>query len=364
VYSPLDVVKDPLYVISVIFNPVRFKSRWKLYRDFQRHIRESGAILVTVECAFGDREFALEEHARSAPLVHSGEHKSFGPAHVPPAALMPHQRPAQEYIKIRADYRQELWLKENMANLALQHLPESAKYVAFIDADVMFVRPDWVSETIQQLQHYAVVQMFSTAVDLTPQHDPMQMYRSFGHSYVNNVASDTATAYYAGSGTGGLYYWHPGFAWAWRKDALDKVGGLYDQGMLGAGDHHMAWAMIGQYEKTFPGNASAGYLRSVKKWQDEAAQLHRNVGFVGGTLLHFWHGKKSDRKYNTRWDVLTGANFDPYTDLKKDWRGVYAIQESNIALRDGVRAYFRARSEDSIDMNPYENHLVGEAKKV
>src|SRR5580692_3370665 len=102
-YIPQDNVNHPLYVISVVFNPVRFKRRWNLYRDFQAQVRNAGAILLTVEAALGDREYALQDHAPAwKHSTHSGQplkvdsedpsYRSHGPAPVPVSARMPNSR--------------------------------------------------------------------------------------------------------------------------------------------------------------------------------------------------------------------------------------------------------------------------------
>ena len=110
-YSPKDNVQQPLYVITAIFNAQRYKRRTKLYRDFQLQVRNAGAILLTIEAAFGERTYALEDHAPPGDPTHSGDYKSFGPPQVPPSAAMPHSRLTQDYIKVRVDQQQQqVWL--------------------------------------------------------------------------------------------------------------------------------------------------------------------------------------------------------------------------------------------------------------
>jgi hypothetical protein len=58
--------RDPLYVVTSVFNPLRYQSRIRLYRDFEKYVRDSGAILYTAEVAFGGREFTVTEAGRSA----------------------------------------------------------------------------------------------------------------------------------------------------------------------------------------------------------------------------------------------------------------------------------------------------------
>jgi len=133
---------DKLYVIAVVSNPVRYHSRYRLYRAFEKHVADAGAILLTVEMAFGGRPFEVTQAGN--PL----------------------------HVQLRSDF--ELWHKENLINIGISRLPVEAQYIAWIDADVTFARPDWAQETIQQLQHYAVVQMFSQSTDLGPNHEPFE----------------------------------------------------------------------------------------------------------------------------------------------------------------------------------------------
>lgn len=360
-HTPKDNVEQPLYVITSIFNPVRFKSRWKLYRDFQIHVRNSGAILLTVEAAFGERTHALTEHANPSPtLEHPGEYKSHGPAHVPPSARMPHSRLAQDYIKLRVDQQQEIWLKENILNIGVQHLPEDAKYVAFVDADILFTRPDWVSETLHALQHYDVVQMFSTAINLSSDGLPLEANLSYAYCHLNGYERNTKGNHYLQGKRGHPNSWHTGFAWAWRRESLDKVGGLIEHGILGAGDNHMARALVGRGEESLNPNLAIGYKRRVRDWQRRAEEhIKYNIGYIDGTIMHSWHGTIKNRRYGDRWKILIEHQFDPDHDLKKDWRGVIKLTDKKPKLRDDIRRYFRGRSEDSIDVPGGDYRLTG-----
>jgi hypothetical protein len=129
---------------------------------------------------------------------------------------------------------------------------------------------------------------------------------------------------------------------------------LFDKGILGAGDHHMALAMIGKAEKSLPKGISKGYRDTVLSWQEQAVyEFRKNIGYVPGLITHNWHGSKKNRKYVERWDVLVKNQFDPVKDLIRDNQGLYRLNmahgERSIRLRDDIRRYFRQRSEDSID---------------
>lgn len=134
---------DVLYVVTAISNPSRYLSRYRHYREFEKHIHDSGAILYTAEAALGDREFEVTSDSN------------------------PH------HIQVRGGELSTLWLKENLLNIGTSRLPPEARYVAFVDADVAFARSNWAQETLHALQHHAVVQMYSTVVYLD--HDGPQI---------------------------------------------------------------------------------------------------------------------------------------------------------------------------------------------
>lgn len=310
-----DQLHDPLYVICPIFNPVRYRSRWKLFKDFAYMVRKAGAKLVVVEVAFGERDFAL------------------GP------------EDGEIYIPLRS--KDELWIKENAINVAFSRLPLDWKYAAWIDGDIQFSRSDWANDTLHQLQHYPIVQMFSQSADLSPSYDILRTFRSYGYCFCNNVPRkglDAQNDYYAGE------YWHSGYAWAIRRDAFNQLCGLIDFAILGGADLFMANALCNQNFK-MPKSLGPSGIRWMNQWKQRADKyIRQNVGYVEGLILHYFHGKKQDRRYKDRGTILVDAHFDPEVDLKRDYQGLWQLNPENIQLRDGIRAYFRQRNEDSIDV--------------
>lgn len=309
---PIDSVLD---VITVVSNPCRYESRYRLFREFEHRILSTpGTRLTVVECAYGERPYEVTEAGN--------------PRH----------------IQVRTTH--ELWYKENLINIGVSRIPDF-RNLAWIDADVMFVRPDWVQETIQQLQHYSVVQMFSKAQDLGPTYEPFDTYLGHMYCYCTGVKAIQVDPY-----TWKAADWHPGYAWAIRREAYDAVGGLIDWAILGAADRHMAAGLIGRMEKTIDPKLHSRYGESLLVWQDRAERyILRNVGYVSGLLLHFWHGKKTDRRYVDRWKILVDNQYDPQIDLKRDAYGLWQLTDRSIKLRDDLRMYFRQRNEDSIDFD-------------
>lgn len=328
----VDNLKKNFYVISVITNPERFKTRTRLFKEYMERMKKYEVNLVVVEGAFGERDFEVTDP--SNPL----------------------------HIQIRTP--SEIWLKENLINIAINRLPDNWKYIAWIDGDIDFVRPDWVSETIHELQHHPIVQLFEDAIDTGPNFEVLKVYKSFAYCYKKNLPKkqtdaskqkeleaikDNNVSYVDYNNYSNGYYWHPGFAWAATRDAINTIGGLFEIGILGAGDHHMACALIGDAKNSIPLGIHGNYKKYIFAWEKRALRLHKNIGYVKGTIYHFWHGKKSNRKYKERWQILIDNNYDPSNDIHKDWKGVLTLYPGHEKLRDQIREYFQIRNEDSID---------------
>lgn len=152
-----------------------------------------------------------------------------------------------------------------------------------------------------------------------------------------------------------MKYWHhPGFAWAARRETIDTLGGLFDVAVVGEADYIMAKAIVGEAEDVLYPGVSAGYRHAVSEWQRQALKLRLNLGFVPGTVLHHWHGRKASRQYWSRCKILTDTQFDPRSDIKRDAQGLYQLvdhgEPRSIKLRDSIRAYFRSRNEDAIEV--------------
>jgi len=321
--STVSHLRDDFYVVAVISNPERYETRTRLFKEFMERMKRYGVNLCIVELAFGDRQYEITDPTN--PL----------------------------HIRLRSD--SSLWHKENLINIGISRLPSNWKYVAWIDGDIDFVHPNWVDETIHELQHHPVVQMFEDSIDMGPDHQIMTTSKSFAYCYKKGLpykgsrsAGKTGNAYYYTYGKGN--YWHPGYAWAATKEAINILGGLFDLGIVGAGDHHMACCLIGDGKRSIPAGVTKEYRRQVLHWEERAARLNRNIGYIKGTIYHFWHGKKRDRQYKNRWEILKDNKYDPIKHVHRDWQGLLTLYPGHEQLRDDIRDYFQSRNEDSIDM--------------
>ena len=322
--------RENLYVISVLTNPERYKQRTKLFKEFMGRMQNYKVNHVVVECVQGCRPFEVTD--------------------------------ASNPLHIQLSTNSVLWMKENLVNIALTRLPANWKYAAWIDGDVDFVNPDWVEDTIHELQHAPVVQLFEHAIDLGPDHEILNKWESFGSCFVKgkpfkgskkewDKEKKEENYYFGQYGDSPGEYWHSGYAWAATREALNGFGGLLDFAIAGAGDHHMACSIVGKASHSVPKNVHPNYIKLLEEWEMRALRTaHKHMGFVKGTLVHYWHGKKRDRQYRGRWEILVKNQFDPTRELHKDTHGLWVLHPSNIQLRDDLRHYFQSRNEDSIDL--------------
>ncbi len=332
-----------LHVVAVYSNPFRWQTRRELANDFRRHMMGLPNIeLHLVELAYGDRPFDIAD-----PSVYPND------------------------IALRTSH--ELFHKENLGNIGVQHLPPGWKYGALIDADFHFNRHDLALETIHQLQHYDWVQMFSFYMNLTGEitpgagHQPLNKpYHSFAYNFVRNgnkLPRGYADGWSEPSRSGipphsGLLPWlgAPGGAWAFRRSAFDATGGFVDRCILGSGDHFMAFGLAGALS-TVEMEARLGkrismytpdYLSYVRAWQSRAANaFHGNIGYVDTFATHHFHGDNNKRTYGTRDNILIKNCFSPVHDVFADWQGVLQLSPDKPVLRDDIRRYFLSRDEDN-----------------
>jgi hypothetical protein len=323
-----------LHVAVMYSNPYRWRTRTALFNDFLRHFRCLPNVKLYVgEVAFGDRPF--EVTTLDNPLD----------------------------LQFRTS--EVLWHKENALNQVIERFDPDWEYGAYVDGDFVFTRQDVALETIHQLQTHAWAQMFSSYTDLTHDHRPMRVLKSFAYKFVTGELTAAMIADYARGGYGRPKHkgvGTTGGAWAFRRDAFEQCGRLLDTCILGSGDWHMAFGLVGVPD-VHPNVAEmtkcgAKYAESIRVWQNRAARaVRRNVGCVDCHAIHHFHGSKKLRGYGERWKILRDHDYDPTTDVFRDFQGLFQLTPEKPALRDDIRRYFASRTEDSTHLYPGDTVL-------
>lgn len=293
--------QDVLYVVLPYFNYCGFKRRQELFIKFVHEVSRVKGIRVVVSELVG-----------SAPLP---------------------KLPVWKHVKNRSD--SPVWMKEKLVNVAIKMLPEDWKYVAWIDADITFLNPNWVQDTIEALQTNDIVQLFRTAVNLGPNNEAIKIDKGFGYMH-----ADSGTPYIKTDKYG---HWHPGYAWACTRSAFRGMGSsLLDWAILGSGDRHMAMAWIGRVLDSCPGTVHMSYKVMLMEYQYKCQNF--KISYVPGTILHHWHGRFEDRKYKERWDVLVRHAFNPIEDVTMSLK----LTPTGKRMEKDLKDYFEGRREDSV----------------
>jgi hypothetical protein len=341
--------EQTLHVAVMYSNTRRWKTRTNLFQTFRREFGQMPNVrLYVVEVAYGARPFEVTSSSNPDDL------------------------------QLRT--QDELWHKENALNLMIARFSPDWKYGAWVDGDFSFTRHDVALETIHQLQHHQWVQMYSTYCDLTHDHKPLRIMKSFGYRFATGELTNNDLQRIAGGKQEVVYdplmgmqgpsnklgrgVGTTGAAWAFRRDSFDACGGLLDTCVLGSGDWHMAFGLAGRPD-VHPQvdemkKCGLRYVESIKTWQNRAATIvKQNIGAVDCHAIHHFHGSKVLRKYGERWKILRDTDFNPYTDLYKDSQGLYQLTKDKIELRDSIRRYFQERNEDDISLRPTDTILGG-----
>lgn len=314
---------NTLHVIGVIQNPVRYHSRYRLFHQWAREMVNTPNVkLHVVEAIHGDRK------SECHPEVEEGHTSHYN------------------YLSVRTN--EEVWLKENLINLAVKHLlPKDWKYVAWVDADIHFRNQMWAHSSIHQLQHYQIIQPWADALHLSFDGGILEHSQSLGYRCAKGMRiaphnrPKNVTGEY-GSG-------HTGFAWACTRYFYENVGKLIDFAILGSGDANMAWGCLGDIQQTVNGGMSHGFKHAMNHWQSNAVRAcNKMIGYTPGRIEHNFHGGIKNRGYSSRWQILVKWQFDPYEDLRYDAQGVYHLV-GKPGLAQAIMRYNRARCEDSID---------------
>ena len=298
-----------------------------------------------------------------------------------------------------------LWQKERLLNIAIENLPKTVEKVMWLDSDLIFLNDDWVAETASDPSPNpnpnpslslsptptnpnpnpnpkpdpnpnpnpnpnpspspAQVPETAALLDRYPVVQPFGWMTYLPQAEGEDYAEARLPTLPLGQGVGGVYHaaglavssfpdmcfrdsfllGHPGFAWAARRDVMDKVG-FYDRSIIGGGDRIMLNGFTGH---------GAGYFRKVPPAmvKDVRAFGKRllplvgpaNVSYTPGVVLHIWHGDRANRNYTHRYEILKGNAYDPVRDVRVNEQGVLEWATDKPKLHREVTEYFNNRKE-------------------
>ena len=316
VYKPNDIklaiknndpIEEKLHVILVLSNPCLFAKRYILLKEFVKRIEmeETNVLLYIVELAYDKQDYHITE--KNNP----------------------------RHLQIRT--KVPIWHKENMINLGVKYLlPSDYKAFAWIDADIEFESVTWATDALRILNGSKdIIQLFSHSLDMDDKEQTMSMRSCAGYQY------SKGNKYYSS----GNDYWHPGYAWAITRRAYEKIGGLYELGILGSGDFIMLMSLLNKGEVSVNSLSSEDYKKTILDFQKKISSLR--LGYVPGVIRHYFHGSKKNRKYTERWKILVEHNYQPTLYITKDKKGILIpTNKFPEQLKKDIYQYFLERNED------------------
>jgi len=299
-------IEPSLHVIAVISNVCNFKKRYQLMREFIRRMEfENHVTLYIVELAYGNQPFAITSNTN--------------PRH----------------LQLRTETA--IWHKENMINLGVRRLlPNEWKAFAWIDADIDFDNNDWALDTLKILNGAKdIVQLFSHACDMGVKEETMNVFNSFGFQFCKDLPYTHQFP----------NYWHCGYAWACTRNAFERMGGLFEVGILGASDHIMSFCLMNKGLQSINDKYSQDFKDVIVQYQTRVKRLR--LGYVPGIIRHFFHGSKANRKYVERNEILLRYNFSPLKHITYDEHGLMIPSaEFPPEFAREILSYFSQRNED------------------
>ncbi len=323
--------------MTAFFNPIRHEFQYENYRVFRNNSKLQGLKLIAVELAFDDDPFALKKDVDAEIL-----------------------------IQIRGTKEKNfLWQREQLLNIALEHLPEDCDKLCWLDCDIVFKNNSWVQETSVLLEKYRVVQPFEFAVRL-----PKGVY---------DLSGEECEKYGGGNKEGEKYPGYiykilnsietlgaTGFVWGMRKEIVRKHL-FYSASPVGGADAIMAHSFRSDKLPNFLIRSSS--TDAMKSDQDIYAskvykEIQGSVYYANGPILHLWHGDEIDKRKNIRDKIPHFFLFSPSQDVRVGPQGLQEWSSEKPEFHRAVREYFEMRSGEGKEPSSFLRSIASVEKDL
>ena len=236
-----------------------------------------------------------------------------------------------------------LFHKENLFNILEQRIPEQYKKVIFLDADISLSQLDWVDRTSDVLDGVSCCQPFDFA----------EWFDKSGSRIQNGSACGKFSAGFAIAKNEAprVDRYHPGFSWAWNREAFRRCGGFYDRHPVGGGDVATAFALLPKdrempISRWLTSDAAFANTQSFITYRANVHLQKISVGYVAdNTARHSYHGSARDRRYNDRAVFIPAMVNGEYPMTNRFSDGL--LEWDDIASNERMIEFFRGRNEDA-----------------
>jgi hypothetical protein len=226
---------------------------------------------------------------------------------------------------IRLYTKSIMFHKENLLNILANKIKNKYDKLCFLDTDIIFTDPDWYNRSSEMLNKYDIIQPYE--------------YGIWQDKNVNlELSSPCASQFMKINNELNFSECHPGFSWAMTTDIFNKINGLFEYQVLGAGDALFAMALNHTdlksnhygYHKSIV-NFYKDYLNNIKKYKI-------NINYLNNCdAIHLYHGSIKNRNYGKQ-------NKPDKIELVKNTHNV--LEWKNIDNNKIILSNFINRKED------------------
>jgi len=300
-------VKDTAVIIP-FYNPANFKRLLKNVLYIMKIMKEKNIPCFVGECVFNDA---------------------------------PQQIPDADIVLRSNSY---MFYKEQIINKLEKVVPAHFTKLVLLDADIMFDTPDWLDKISQTLEKYDIIQPFSKCCWLTEDNVRIQSCKQgYAYAIYNQVKI----------GPNNLNSYNPGFAWAMKRSTFQKLGGLYQNAIIGGGDFFLT---LNFFENGIPDfwfrtvtQRNSHVVKMIadmwNKYYTHFKAVNPTIGYADMKVLHLFHGTQKNRQYSSRYDEYT-------QQFPQTWEEAIVINKDGLTefrdpkLRNSLLPYFKSRNED------------------
>ena len=292
-------MSQDIAAITCFFSYAKNPHSVQRYKEFKARLKRQGVDLYTIELAFFDEDYLLDEDV---------------------------------YLRLRTDT--VLWHKESLLNILAKRLPPHIKKIAWLDCDIEIADEAWPAKVSKLLNEYKVVQLGREHLYLAPNGRIERKHSTLGYG-LHSGAKDW----------GNYAKYHPGLGWASSRELFSSYGGLFEYGLSGGADGMMGYIFGGGaktgdndmkdwilprkyklYEECVP-----SMIDKLREFRDKTVEyVNGSVTYLDSTIWHKYHAPQRRRGYLSRPNILKGI--DLYKDLKKDDFGLFKWKDMRYNL--------------------------------
>lgn len=254
-----------------------------------------------------------------------------------------------------------LWQKEAMLNVGIREARRLGySKAALLDADIIFLDPQWHEKVSDALDLYDVIQCFNEVSYLPELASPINFSRhDFGEvrplykvpSLVKSIehgqrrmCADAGNfgekANYPGTNLLG----NPGLAHAVNLERSSIE--LYPNNIVGGGDLVLIAASHGLLNELFSKRPFfISHAENIKSWALQYGIGAKKMGYTECPVAHLWHGSSESRNYINRYSILSDNEYDPAIDIRVNSENLLEFTQVGARLLHSVGNYLESRKD-------------------